>query len=207
LTAFQCAPAQKDYEIMLKPIGHELVGHRTAVLVGTLPAERLVELWPRAASRVVKHGFALELADLEPPRTGIFDGLKIVIDPDVGFEMQCFVLLHLFGHSVQWTAPALAHQLDGLRNATAKEPFMQALHAYEFEAARFGRQLLAETGLDGFDAWYADFVETDWRYVERFYRTDVIPPWEECLAQATRLVEPLVIPELEHRRVDVRYAF
>jgi hypothetical protein len=29
----------------------------------------------------------------EPPRTGIFNALRIVIDPDVGFEMQCFLLL------------------------------------------------------------------------------------------------------------------
>src|SRR5579871_721464 len=93
------------------PARYELVGHRLPGLVGRLPAERLVELWPRAASRVVKYGFAVELADLEPPRTGIFDGLKIVIDPDVPFEMQCFILLHLFGHSVQWTAPSLAAEL------------------------------------------------------------------------------------------------
>ncbi len=184
-----------------------MVGHRGRVLVGTLPADRLVELWPRTVSRVVKYGFALELADIEPPRTGIFDGLKIVIDPDVGFEMQCFVLLHLFGHSVQWTAPALAHKLEALRHTTEKEAFMRVLHDYEFEAARFGRQLLAETGIERLEAWYADFVETDWRYVERFYQTDTIPPWEECLAQAARPVEPLAIPELKHRRVEVRYAF
>ncbi|HVC95549.1 MAG TPA: hypothetical protein VND64_17775 [Pirellulales bacterium] len=192
---------------MVKPMGHELVGHRGRGLVGALPAERLVELWPRTVSRVVKHGFALELADLEPPRTGIFDGLKIVIDPDVGFEMQCFVLLHLFGHSVQWTAPALEHKLDALRHTTEKGTFMKVLHDYEFEAARFGRQLLAETGIAGLDAWYADFVATDWRYVERFYRTDAIPPWEECLAQSTAFVEPLAIPDVRHRRVEVRYAF
>jgi hypothetical protein len=192
---------------MIKPLGHELVGHRGPGLVGTLSAERLVGLWPRAASRVVKHGFALELADLEPPRTGIFDGLKIVIDPDVGFEMQCFVLLHLFGHSVQWTAPTLAHKLDALQHTTEKRAFMEVLRAYEFEAARFGRQLLAETGIVELEAWYADFVETDWRYVEQFYRTDCIPPWEECLAQAAQPVEPLAIPEVRHRRVEVRYAF
>ena len=192
---------------MVQPLGHELVGYRGPGLVGTLPADRLVELWPRAASRVVKHGFAVQLADLEPPRTSIFDGLAIVIDPDVGFEMQCFVLLHLFGHSVQWTAPGLAHQLDALQHTTEKEAFMRVLHDYEIEAARFGRQLLAETKVEGLEAWYADYVETDWRYVERFYQTDVIPPWEECLTQATQRVEPLEIPELQHRRVGVRYAF
>ena len=61
------------------------------------PADELVDLWGRACSGVVKHGFVIEYRDLEPPRTGIFDGLRIVIDPDVAFEMQCFLLLHLFG--------------------------------------------------------------------------------------------------------------
>jgi hypothetical protein len=190
-----------------KTNGHELVGHRRPGLVGSLAAERLIELWPKAASRVVKYGFALELADLEPPRTGIFDGLTIVIDPDVGFEMQCFVLLHLFGHSVQWTAPSLARKLDALQSAQDKSVFMRVLNDYEFEAARFGRQLLAETQLAGLDSWYADFVETDWRYVERFYLTGIVPPWEECIAKARTAVEPLTIPALIQRRVDVRYAF
>ena len=187
--------------------GHELVGHRRPGLVGRLPPERLVELWPRAASRVVKYGFSVELSDLESPRTGIFDGLKIVIDPDVPFEMQCFVLLHLFGHSVQWTAPSLAAELHDLRHATEKTAFIKALERYEYKAARFGRRLLDETRLSGLDHWYSDFVATDWKYVERFYQTDVIPPWEECLSEATSMVEPIAIPPLEHHRVEVRYAF
>jgi hypothetical protein len=189
------------------PARHELVGHRHPGLVGRIPAERLIELWPCAASRVVKYGFTLELADLQPPRTGIFDGLTIVIDPDVPFEMQCFILLHLFGHSVQWTAPSLAAELDELQNTTDKVLFMLALERYEYKAARFGRQLLDETGLAGLERWYSDFVATDWKYVERFYQTDVIPPWEECLSEAASLVEPLAVPPLEHRRVEVRYAF
>ena len=187
--------------------GHELVGHRRPGLVGRLPAGRLVELWPRAASRVVKHGFAVELADLDPPRTGIFDGLKIVIDPDVPFEMQCFVLLHLFGHSVQWTAPTLAAELDGLQHTTDKGAFMKVLQAYEYQAAQFGKQLLDETALGGLDRWYSDFVATDWKYVERFYQTEAIPPWEECGTEAASIIQPLEIPKLQHRKVEVRYAF
>src|SRR5437667_10555754 len=115
--------------------GHEVVGHR---LVNRLPPEQMVGLWLRATSRIVKHGFAIEYRDLEPPRTGIFDGLRIAIDPDVGFEMQCFLLLHLFGHSVQWVAPSLAQSLDDLRNTTDKERFMRVLHEYEHTAAGFG---------------------------------------------------------------------
>src|SRR3954453_7588896 len=105
-------------------LGSELVGTRGETLVGRLPADRLVPLWTAATSGVIKRGFAIEYRDLEPPRTGIFDGFKIVIDPDVDFEMQCFVLLHLFGHSVQWVAPSLAHKLDALQNTSNKERFL-----------------------------------------------------------------------------------
>src|SRR6188472_1397301 len=122
--------------------GSELVGTRGQTLVGRLPAERLVRLWNVVTSGVVKRGFAIEYRDLEPPRTGIFDGLRIVIDPDVDFEMQCFVLLHLFGHSVQWTAPSLAEKLGPLQETKDREAFMKVLHDYEYEAARFGMQLL-----------------------------------------------------------------
>ncbi|HEX4130997.1 MAG TPA: hypothetical protein VHZ24_13220 [Pirellulales bacterium] len=187
--------------------GHELVGHRRAASVGSVPLERLVALWLRATSRIVKHGFVIELADLEPPRTGIFDGLRIVIDPDVPFEMQCFVLVHLFGHSVQWVAPSLAAQLTALQTTTDHDNFMQVLHDYEYQAARFALSLMREAGIGDLDAWLADFVETDWRYVEGFYRTGEIPRWENCVAAARAPVEPLPIPPLMHRRVEVRYAF
>src|SRR4029079_11787946 len=129
----------------LEPIrGHELAGSR---LVGQLPTGEMVELWRPISSGIVKHGFVIEYRDLEPPRTGIFDGLRIVLDPDVGFEMQCFLLLHLFGHSVQWVAPSLEQRLADLQHTEDRERFMQVLHAYEMEAARFGMQLMHQVGV------------------------------------------------------------
>src|SRR2546430_1012414 len=187
--------------------GSELVGTRGKTLVGRLPAERLVRLWGSVTSGVVKRGFALEYRDLEPPRTGIFDGLKIVIDPDVEFEMQCFVLLHLFGHSVEWVAPSLEHKLSALQNTTDKQRFMEVLRAYELEAAVYGLQLLHEVEIRALDQWYSDFVETDWCYVERFSREARIPRGEECVARTRPLLKPAPIPPLRHRQVEVRYAF
>src|SRR3954469_24555517 len=164
---------------------HEVVGTR----VGHMPTHDMVDLWVTITSGVVKRGFAIEYRDLDPPRTGIFDGLKIVIDPDVEFEMQCFVLLHLFGHSVQWVAPCLAHKLEALQNTADKERFLQVLHDYEQEAARFGLRLLHELGIDDLDDWFSDCVAADWRYVERYYREDQIPPWRECLVAGAPRVE------------------
>jgi hypothetical protein len=188
----------------VKPAGHELVGAR---VVGELPSADMVDLWVRVSSGIVKYGFVFEYRDLEPPRTGIFDGLRITIDPDVGFEMQCFLLLHLFGHSVQWIAPSLAHTLVELRGTDDRSRFLEALRDYEFQAARFGMQLMRERGVTRLDQWYSDFVETDWRYVERFYETGQIPPWPDCIVSGCPLIEPAPIPPLAHREVEVCFAF
>src|SRR5262245_43964730 len=187
--------------------GFQPVGSRGKTLVGQLPAERLVRLWSAVSSGVIKRGFTLEYRDLEPPRTGIFDGLTIVIDPDVDFEMQCFVLLHLFGHSVQWVAPSLLHKLDALQNTTDKEQFLQVLRDYEYEAAAYALALLHDLEIRDLDAWFSDFVATDWRYVERYYREDRIPPWNECVITGALPVQPAPIPPVMHRQVEVRFAF
>jgi hypothetical protein len=183
---------------------HELVGAR---VVGELPSADMVDLWVRISSGIVKYGFVIEYRDLEAPRTGIFDGLRITIDPDVGFEMQCFLLLHLFGHSVQWVAPSLEHHVSELQNATDRSRFLQVLHDYEFEAARFGMQLMHERGVTSLDQWYSDFVVTDWRYVERFYESGRIPEWTDCIVTGCPLIQPAPIPLLVHRQVEVRFAF
>src|ERR1700752_2331780 len=113
--------------------GEDILAPRRSqgLFVGQLPADEAVEVWIRISSQVVKRGFAIEYRDLEPPKTGIFDGLRIVIDPDVAFERQCFLLLPLFGHSVQWVAPSLEHELGDLQHTEDRDHFMQVLHAYE----------------------------------------------------------------------------
>jgi hypothetical protein len=184
--------------------GHELVGHR---LVGCMQSQPLINLWRKATSRIVKYGFAIEYRELAPPRTGIFDGLRIVLDPNVDFEMQCFVLLHLFGHSVEWVAPSIEHKLAAIRQTTERSAFMRVLHDYESEAAQYAMQLMHEVGINDMDQWFSDFVATDWRYVERFYNTDAIPPWHECVVSDQPLVAALPIPPLRQRLVEVRYAF
>ena len=66
---------------------------------------------------------------------------------------------------------------------------MRVLHDYEFEAAGFGLQLLHERGVTDQDQWYSDFVHTDWRYVERYYQTDQLPPWAECVVSGSPLIQ------------------
>lgn len=201
--------ATRRYAGRMNLFGSEIVGVREQGErhVGRMPTDVLVALWTRTSSGIVKRGFALEYRDLELPRTGTFDGLRIIIDPDVGFEMQCFIALHLIGHSVQWVAPSLEHKLNALQHTTDKEHFLQVLRDYEWEAAQFGLQLMHEVGIHDLDDWFSDFAATDWRYVERFYREEKIPPWEECIQRNAAPVAPIPIPPLKHRQVAVRFAF
>ncbi|MCA9034809.1 MAG: hypothetical protein KDA91_06765 [Planctomycetaceae bacterium] len=188
----------------MKLSGHELVGQR---LVGQMPSRELVDLWCRVTSRIVKYGFSVTYADLEAPRTGIFNGIRITLDPDVDFEMQCFILLHLFGHSVQWVAPSLEKNLHDLQHTTDKELFLKVLKSYEFEAARLGMQLMHESGITQLDQWYSDFVETDWRYVRHYYLQGEIPDWTTCRAHGCEIIQPMPIPTLQLKEVAVRFAF
>jgi len=174
--------------------------------VGKLEAGTLVRVWTGITVRVVALGFGLEYGMLERPKLGIFDGLKITIDPAVDFEMQCFLVLHLFGHSVQWVAPSYRPEIAGVSDKDL-EVYLDALEQYERNAARFGLQLLHEAGVTDLDPWYFDFAETDWKYVDAFYRTGTIPRWETCVVRGAKPVDPLPIPPLVPRFVEVRYAF
>jgi hypothetical protein len=170
------------------------------------PAD-IVRVWDAIIAGVVDHGFAISIKALEQPQTGTFDGLEIVLSPANPLELQCFLLLHLFGHSVQWVAPSLKPALEPIENSPDLETFLKSLRLYETEAAQFGLQLMHQVGVIDCDQWLADFAATDWRYVERFYREGSIPPLAECETNRAPLVEPKVIPPLEHRRVEVRFAF
>jgi hypothetical protein len=84
---------------------------------------------------------------------------------------------------------------------------MQVLHAYEREAARFGMPLMHQVGVMALDQWFSEFVETDWRYVERYYQTERLADWKSCIVSGCPLVTPIAIPALRHHHVEVRFAF
>jgi hypothetical protein len=65
--------ASRELEMEQLP-SHQVIGTR----VGHLPTHDMVDLWVAVTSGIVKCGFAIEYRDLEPPRTDIFDGLRIV---------------------------------------------------------------------------------------------------------------------------------
>jgi hypothetical protein len=88
---------------------------------------------------------------------------------------------------------------------------MKPLPRHELAGARVVGELpsveMVDLGFTRLDQWYSDFVETDWRYIERFYQTDTIPPWTDCIVTSCPLIGPAPIPALRHKQVKVRFAF
>jgi hypothetical protein len=83
-----------------------------------------------------KYGIEVTISNVVDPNTGDFDGRQILIDYDQDLEVALFVLVHLFGHSVQWNASEAYRNL-GLNVAvgkTAEE--MAAITEYEQGATR-----------------------------------------------------------------------
>ena len=49
-----------------------------------------------------RYGVEVTIADVVDPNTGDFDGQRILLDYEQDLEVAVFVLVHLFGHTVQW---------------------------------------------------------------------------------------------------------
>jgi hypothetical protein len=47
-----------------------------------------------------RYGIPVSISDVLDPNTGDFDGVSIKIDYDQDLEIALFVLVHLFGHTV-----------------------------------------------------------------------------------------------------------
>ena len=184
----------------MKPIpSHELVGAR---MVGELPSADMVDLWVRISSGIVKYGFVIEYRDLDPPRTGIFDGLRITIDPDVGFEMQCFLLLHLFGHSVQWVAPSLAQALGELQHTRRPVAVSSGVARLRIPGRRVRHAVDARAGSHAPRPVVQRFRRDRLALRRALLQTDRIPPWTDCIVTGCRLIQPAPIPPLALRAVD-----
>jgi len=102
--------------------------------------------------------------------TGQFDGKEIWVDLDKDPEEAVFILVHLFGHTVQWNLDEKLRLL-GLAISGVKEEDLPRIYQYERQASQFGLALLEETGEFGLARWLTDRFGADWKFLAHFYRT------------------------------------
>ena len=59
-----------------------------------------------------RHGIPVRIGDVAHPFTGDLDGAEIQVDYAENAENALFILVHLFGHTVQWNLSDAARELE-----------------------------------------------------------------------------------------------
>ena len=155
-----------------------------------------------------RYGVPVWIADVLADNNGDLNGAEIKIDYDQELEVALFVLIHLFGHTVQWNTSE-ADRLLGLNTEPGKsEAELVAIGVYECDATRYSLSLLHELGIYHLDRWLSDWWYADWRYLQHFYRTgqklhapSLLRPGEGAL------LTPLPIPRFVPQRYVSRWSF
>jgi hypothetical protein len=153
------------------------------------------------------YGVEVRVSDVVDPNTGDFDGQRILVDYDQDLELALFVLVHLFGHTVQWNVSEKWRRL-GLDVAVGKtEEEMAAIHESEQGATRLGIALLHEAGVRDMDGWASDWWRADYQYLLHYYATGEKLDVRALLKRGGEPLAPLPIPRFTPQRFASRFSF
>jgi hypothetical protein len=141
-----------------------------------------------------RYGLPVTITDVPHPFTGDLDGATIAVDYDLDAEEALFILVHLFGHTVQWNVSPDDRVLGTLEVSAPSEELLRALARYEEIAARYSLQLFHEAGVHDLDQWLADFAACDIAYLLHFYRTGEKRAFRDFWKTGSPALAPLEIP-------------
>jgi len=147
----------------------------------------------------------VRIRDVPNPFTGDLDGSEIHIDHDLDVEDSLFILLHLFGHTVQWNVSEDARRIAFFTPEVWTEDQLAEAARYELDACRYSLQLLHDAGIRDLDPWISDFAACDAAYLLHFYRTGEKRPFRSFWRDGTPVLSPLPIPEFQPTRWITRF--
>lgn len=164
---------------------------------------RLREVFDRTEALIERRWqVPVRIRDVPNPFTGDLDGSEIHVDHDLDIEDAVFILVHLFGHTVQWNVSERAREIAFAQQAsrTWTEDELREVAAYEREACGYSLQLLHDAGVRDLDQWISDFAACDAAYLMHFYRTGEKRPFRAFWRSGSPRIEPLPIPEFSPTR-------
>jgi hypothetical protein len=180
---------------------------RTAVyLEGASLAERFGVPLAAIRKRVTEgYGVAVVRALIQADYLGDLNGAEIRIGSWLDAEDSLFMLLHLFGHTVQWNTQGI--QEFDLPVGKVPEATKAAVTDYEREACRYSMGLLLETGFADLGPWLSDFSAADLRYLHHVYETGERrrAGAEDFWRVGEPLVAPLAIPSFTPKALKWRW--
>lgn len=163
--------------------------------------EELQRIFDRLERHIeVKYGIPVRIEDVPNPFTGDLDGAEIQIDYAEDTAGALFLLVHLFGHTVQWNLSAEDREIGSRLAMNPSDELMRRLLAYEQQAARYSLAVLHEIGVRHLDAWISDFSACDLRYLEHFYRTGEKRPFHSFWVKGTPVIVPEAVPAFQPTR-------
>ncbi len=147
----------------------------------------------------------VRIKDVPNPFTGDLDGRLIEIDYDLDVEDALFILVHLFGHTVQWNTSEAARTIGFRPPGNWTEDELRAVADYEAEACQYSLQLLHEAGIHDLDQWIADFAACDVAYLMHFYKTGEKVSFRSFWKDGCPVLEPKPIPDFHPTQWRSRY--
>lgn len=154
------------------------------------------------------YGLKVETCDVTDPNTGDFDGIHILIDYAVGDELALFILVHLFGHTVQWNISEELRKLGQDSNVGKSEDDLKKIFEYERDATRYGIQLMHESNIEDRDQWASDWFHADWLFLKHYYTTgEKVDSKALFKAGAGELLTALEVPKFTPQKFLSRYSF
>jgi hypothetical protein len=151
------------------------------------------------------------ITDVLDPNTGDFDGRWIKVDYTLDAEQSLFVLLHLFGHTVQWNVSEEFRRLGQETVNSATDEQLSMIQVYEKQATQYSVQLLHECGIFDLDQWITDWWTADWKWLSHFYKTgekldqNDVKSW--IVPGTVEKLTPIAIPEFDPQTFVSRWAF
>jgi hypothetical protein len=145
-------------------------------------------------------GIPVRVRDVPNPFTGDLDGAEIVVDYDLEVGDALFILIHLFGHTVQWNLSDEARRIAFRPAGPWTEPELAEVATYEQQACQYSLQLLHDCGINDLDQWVSDFAACDVAYLLHFYRTGEKLPFRGFWRHGTPHLAPMPIPPFEPTR-------
>jgi hypothetical protein len=165
-----------------------------------IPDTRFREVFDLVRGHIERrYGLPVVITDVPDPFTGDLDGAAIMVDHALEAEESLFILVHLFGHTVQWNVSPRDRTLGLLEVRDPSDQLLAELARYEEDAARYSLQLFHETGVLDLDQWLSDFAACDVAYLLHFYRTGEKRPFRSFWTENSPRITPLPIPPFHPR--------
>ena len=173
----------------------------------TISDERFLEVFNRLEKIIEeKYGIPVRIKDVPNPFTGDLDGAEIHVDYNEDPEDALFILVHLFGHTIQWNLDPKAIEIGmAVFNLEPTPENLAALEVYEVQACQYSLQLMHEAGVLDKDQWLADFAACDFAYLRDFYLTKEKKPFRSFWKSGCPTLQPIPIPDFQPKELMTRW--